>query len=322
MPRIIPIPQALARLIERQHGVLTRRQALEHISESALFERLGRHWQVVLPGVYVTHRGPVSHLQRLWSALLFGGDEAMLDDTTALREYGVNYLPDDPTVRVLVPATVQRTSRDFVALRRTVHLPRPVIGQGATRLAPAGRALADFALRYDDERTVRAVLASAVQRRHVSMAVLDAELKIAPARGRRRLARVVEELHAGVRSAPEGDVRNLVASSQLLPAPLYNCLLQLPSGRRISPDLLIEEAALVHETNGRRPHFEGGEDVFESMQERHDVMTTAGLTVLHNSPRRIDRSGSTVLEELETCYLRDRGKGLPPGVAIIRRDAA
>ena len=58
------------------------------------------------------------------------------------------------------------------------------------------------------------------------------------------------------------------------------------------------------------------------MQERHDVMTTAGLTVLHNSPRRIDRDGGTVLKELETCYLRDRGKGLPPGVVILRRGAA
>ena len=321
MPRISPVPPALVRLLRRQHGVVTRRQALEHLSESALGERLGRQWQVLLPGIYVAQTGPVTGLQRLWAALLFGGHNSMLDDTTALREYGVKYLPDDTRVRLLVPATVQRASRDFVAVRRTIHLPKPLTGRGGIRLAPKSRALTDFALRYDDERAVLAVLASAVQRRQVSLEWLDEELKIAPARGRRRFVRVMEELHAGVRSAPEGDIKRLAQSSKILPEPLYNPLLRLPCGRKISPDLLIEEAALVHETNGRGPHFDD-EDAFESMQERHDVMTVAGLTVLHNSPRRVDRDGAIVLGELETCYIRDAGKGLPPGVVILRRSAA
>ena len=321
MPRITPTPPALTQLLDRQNGVVTRRQALEHLSESAVYERLGRHWQILLPGIYIAHTGPVTDLQRLWAAQLFGGEDSMLDDTTALREYGVNYLPDDAQIRLLVPDTVQRSSRDFVVVRRTIYPPRPVIGPGGIRLAPTARALANFALRYDDERAVRAVLASTVQRRQVSLDLLDRELKIAPARGRQRLVRVLEELHAGVRSAPEGDVRSLVETSSLLPTPLYNCLLGLPDGRKISPDLLIEEAALVHETNGRGPHFEE-EDAFDSMQERHDTMTVAGLTVLHNSPRLIRTEGSRVLADLETCYLRNKGKGLPPGVVILRRSAA
>lgn len=321
MPRITPTPAALARLLDHQHGVVSRRQALEHLSEPALYERLGRHWQVLLPGIYVAQTGPVLDLQRQWAALLFGGEDAMLDDTTALREYGVNYLPEDGQVRLLVPGTVQRTSRDFVAVRRTIYLPRPVALRSGIRLAPTARALTDFALRYDDDRTVRAVLASAVQRRQVSLDQLDRELKIAPARGRPRLVRVLEELHAGIRSAPEGDVRALVATSTILPTPLYNCLLRLPSGRKISPDLLLEEAALVHETNGRQPHFED-EDLFDSMQERHDVMTVAGLTVLHNSPRLVQTQGPRILADLEACYLRDQGKGLPPGVVILRRTPA
>lgn len=321
MPKITPTPPGLAQLLDRQQGVITRRQSLDHLSESALAERLGRHWQILLPGIYVAHTGPVTDLQHRWAALLFGGADAMLDDTTALREYRVNYLPSDDQIRVLVPATVQRASRDFVSVRRTIYLPTPVMGTGGVRLAPTARALTDFALRYDDERSVRAVLASAVQRRQVSLEMLDRELKFAPERGKRRLMRVLEELHSGVRSAPEGDVRQLVATSKVLPTPLYNPLLQLPSGRRISPDLLLEEAALVHETNGRGPHFED-EDLFESMQERHDSMTTSGLTVLHNSPRLVRKDGPRILSELETCFLRDRGKGLPPGVIILRRGAA
>jgi len=232
----------------------------------------------------------------------------------------VRYLPQDPVIRVLVDADVQRSSRDFVAIRRTIYLPRPAQSSEGLAMAPTARALTDFALRHDHERDVRAVLASAVQRRQVSIDELLAELDIAPARGRRRLVRVLEELGDGVRSAPEGDIRQLVAKSQILPKPLYNCLLRLPSGRKVSPDLLIEEAGLVHETNGRQPHAE--EDDFDSMQERHDSMTAAGLTVLHNSPRLISRDGKRVLHELEQCYLRDAGKGMPPGVVILRRGPA
>jgi len=305
-------------LLRAQHGVITRRQALSFMSETALDFRLGRHWQVVLPGVYVAQTGPIGDRQRLQAALLFSGAGAMLDDSTALAEYRMTYLPDDDVVRVLVPAENQRHSKGFVAIRRTVHHPPVRRTRDGLALAPAARALTNFALRHPDERDVRAVLASAVQRRRVTLEQLRREHRICSSRGRRRLTRVLEQLEAGVRSAPEGDVRQLVLTSRVLPDPLYNCLLELPCGRRISPDLLIEEAALVHETNGKGPHFED-EDVFDDMQERHDAMTVAGLTVLHNSPRLIAREGSRVLADLEQCYLRDVGKGLPPGVRIIRR---
>jgi hypothetical protein len=54
------------------------------------------------------------------------------------------------------------------------------------------------------------------------------------------------------------------------------------------------------------------------MQQRHDALTAAGFTVLHNTPRMIAQSGSRIVREMETCYLRDAGKGLPPGVVMLR----
>src|SRR4051794_910227 len=319
MPNTTPDPSELTDLLRRQDALVTR-QALTWLRESEMTSRLGRRWQVVLPGLYAAHTGPLSDRQRRRAAVLFAGGTAMLDDTTALAEYRVRYLPEDPVIRVLVDADVQRSSRDFVAIRRTIYLPRPAQSSEGLAMAPTARALTDFALRHDHERDVRAVLASAVQRRQVSVEELLAELDIAPARGRRRLVRVLEELGDGVRSAPEGDIRQLVVTSQILPKPLYNCLLQLPCGRKVSPDMLIEEAGLVHETNGRQPHAE--EDDFDSMQERHDAMTACGLTVLHNSPRLIARGAKRVLHELEQCYVRDAGKGMPPGVVILRRGPA
>jgi hypothetical protein len=305
-------------LLRRQHGIVTRRQALSYLSETAVDFRLGRHWTVVLPGVYAAQTGPLTDRQRLQAALLFAGEGAMLDDTTALAQHGTRYLPPDTMVRALVPAANQRHSKDFVVIRRTIHVPQPKRTRDGLAVAPVARALTNFALRHPDDRTVRAVLASALQRGHVSIDELLHEHDICSSRGRRRLTRILEELCDGVRSAPEGDIRSLVRTSKILPEPLYNCLLELADGRRISPDLLIEEAGLVHETNGRGPHYED-EDAFDGMQERHDAMTVAGLTVLHNSPRLIARDGRRVLADLEHCYRRDAGKGMPPGVKIIRR---
>ena len=123
-----------------------------------------------------------------------------------------------------------------------------------------------------------------------------------------------------MRSAPEADVRRLILSSRILPEPLWNPLIQLPDGRKISPDALFVDAAMVHEVNGRDAHAEAeaGEDAFEDMHVRADAMVTGGLTVLGNTPRRISTYGPDVLQQLETCYLRERGKGLPPGVIILR----
>ena len=44
-------------------------------------------------------------------------------------------------------------------------------------------------------------------------------------------------------------------------------------------------------------------------------MTEAGLTVLHNSPQRIWSRGREVIAQIERCYARLAGRGLPPGLA-------
>src|SRR3954452_9729391 len=118
MPYTTPDPAELTELLRRQDALVTRRQALMWLRESEMVSRLGRRWQVVLPGLYAAQTGQLSDRQRRRAAILFAGPTAMLDDTTALAEYRVRYLPEDPVIRVLVAAHVQRSSRDFVAIRR------------------------------------------------------------------------------------------------------------------------------------------------------------------------------------------------------------
>jgi hypothetical protein len=302
-----------------QDGLLTRRQALDELTEDELNTRLGRHWLVALPGVYLTGPGPLTLRQRRRAALLRAGEQSMLSDRDALDLYGVPDLPVDPFVRVIVPNEVKRASRDFLVVRRTTRLPPPRTVAGFP-VAPPHRALADFVLRSSDARSALAVASAAVQRGLVDLSKLGEEAARGPARGRPRLNRVLTKLERGVRSLPEDDFRELVRRSRVLPEPLWNCLLRLPDGQLVSPDALFEDAGLVHETNGRKYHAD--EDPFEDMQRRSDGMVTADLVVLHNSPRRQSREGRAVIAELETCYLRHKGRGMPSGVEIIRRGPA
>lgn len=303
----------------RQDHVITRKQALRYLTQDEVASRLGRHWRVVLPGIYASSPGPPSRQQRLRAALLHAGPTAMLNDTSALAAYRIPFLPSEDLVRVLVADSVQRVSRDFVVVRRTTRLPAANRIDGLPTV-PAYRAVCEFVARHDDQRDGLAVAAAAVQLGRVSMSDLKAEMCAAPARGKPRLLRVAEMLQAGVRSAPESDFRSLVLRSRGLGEPLWNCLLLLPNGAKISPDALWTGSRLIHEVNGRRYHAaeDAGHEAFEDMQRRSDLLVAAGFTVLHNTPNRIRNEPRAVMAEVRTCHARGSGLGLPPGVVVLR----
>ncbi|HWC33791.1 MAG TPA: hypothetical protein VG650_03075 [Mycobacteriales bacterium] len=301
-----------------QDGLITRRQALRFLTDGALQYRLGREWQVVLPGVYAADRSPLADRQRLRAALLYAGTASMLNDTSALRMYGVPFVPVDHDVRVLIPDDVQRLSRQFVVTKRSWRLPEPVVVDGLPT-APIDRALCEFGARHESERDSLAVLAAAVQEGRATLAALFEEAHAGQARGRPRLLRVLAPLEAGVRSAPEADFRALVARSRTLPTPMWNCLIELANGARFSPDALFQDAALIHEVNGRQYHAgEGGEDAFDAMQRRNDALVAAGFAVLHNSPRRLHMDPGGALREVERVYRAHAGRGMPRGVKLLR----
>jgi hypothetical protein len=310
-------------LVAAQDRLLTRRQALIFMTQSALTARLGRDWQIILPGVYATFTGPLSARHTLRAALLHAGESGMFSDLTALRLYGVTFLPVDSRARVLVASACQKSSRDYVVVRRTIYLPESRSISGF-KVAPIARALVDFIARHPVEREGFAVLAAAVQQRRTRLADVASLLAEAPNRGKPKVIRSIERLDGGIRSVAEADFSNLVATSSVLPQPLWNCLLRLPGGELISPDALWAEAGLVHEVNGRRYHADddGKRDLFDEMQRRHDLLTAAGLVVLHNAPARLRTNGGGAIAQVESCYLRGLGRGLPAGVEIVRAAVA
>lgn len=314
--RVRPSPE-LAALLAAQDYVVSREQLLtggrsRHAIANA-FERHG--WQHLLPSVYLTHPGEPSRRQLLVAGLLYAGEGSAIDADDACVFHGVKAVcSGEGVVRVVVPADSPARTHDWVRIRRTA-VPFAAIATRRLRyVEPAVAVVAAGRLRRSD-RMVLALASDAVQRRITThRQLLRAHIQ-GPPRNAGPMDRALAHIAAGVASAAEADFRALAESSTVLPPLLYNRSLRLPDGRIVVTDALAADAALVHETNGRIAHLR--DDRYEDMQERHDALTVAGLTVLHNTPRRIGSEGRLVIAQFERIYLRDRGRGLPPGVELL-----
>jgi hypothetical protein len=321
MPKLCLVDDRLPALLTAQRGLVSREQALAAgLTARAIAYRLSTgDWSAPLPGVYLTHAGELSRAQRLVAALLYAGDEAAVDAVDAFAAYGMTAVtPDLGAVHVLVPWGSAVRSRGFVRVRRTT-VPYDVrVLDGVRYVVPAVAAMAT-ARPLRSDRAVLAVLSEVLQRRLASyQELLRAHIQ-GPPRGSRLADLALDLLRSGPRSGPEAQFRALAEASAVLPPLVYNGLLRLPGGELISPDALDADAGLVHETNGRAAHARA--DLFADLQQRHNLMTAAGLIVLHNPGDRIYRSGHLVIREFEQCHLRYAGRGLPAGVVLLRAAA-
>jgi hypothetical protein len=273
-------------------------------------------WRELLPGVWLAHAGEPHRRQLLSAALLWAGENSAIDAADACRYYGIRALgvaERDP-VQVLTRHGDAARSFRFVKVRRTVF-PFQATGGDRLRWVPPEVAIVAATRTLRSPRTVLAVASDGIQRRIVSYdALLRAHLQ-GPPRGAVLLDRALADLAPGTHSVGEADFHRIVGASSVLPPPIYNAWILLPGGQQLCLDALWEDAGLVHEVNGRKAHARA--DLFDDTMARQTLLTTAGLTVLANSGRRIRDRPRLVLSQVETCYLRHRGQGLPPGVIRI-----
>jgi hypothetical protein len=112
-------------ILREQHSVIDYHQASGcNMSEKAVRYRTrpGEPWQMVLPGVYVTHSGLLSTSQRAMAAWRYAGSAIAITGQAAVVRYGI---PAKPTefVDVLVPLTCRRKDAGFARLHRTSVMP-------------------------------------------------------------------------------------------------------------------------------------------------------------------------------------------------------
>lgn len=171
----------LAALAHRQHGLVTRAQALERLTPAQLRWRLtSRRWRTIHPGVYAVHLGPLDWAARAEAALLAYGPHAALARESAAYVLGLLAAPPSiiqvdmshpHTPRPLPGTRVRRRRRLPTQSRRGMLVTAPaftVIDLGQGRGKRADDAIA-FAARAIQQRvtTVDEVVAELAERRAV-----------------------------------------------------------------------------------------------------------------------------------------------------------
>jgi len=306
MPRTAQFDrQRLASLAVRQQGVITRAQALEcGMTERVVDYRIrcGGPWQTLLPGVYLTHIGRPACEQREMAVLLYAGPRSVLTGAAALRRHGLSAgqpsagARDQRTpVDVLVPVGSRRADVAFARLHRTSRLPAPFCVAGEIRFALPPRAVADTVRPMTDLADVRAVVAEAVQRGRCSIQHLAGELTAGPAPGSGLFRRALAEVAEGIRSAVEGDLRDLIRWARL-PTPLYNPRLLVNGEFLAMPDCWWPESGVAGEADSRAWHI--SPDDWEQTLARHARMSAHGIIVLHLTSQRIRFKRREVAEDI------------------------
>jgi Transcriptional regulator, AbiEi antitoxin len=311
-------PPALQELIRRQDRVVTRAQALQAgLSRHAIVYRLrdGGTWRSLLPGVYLTLPGAPTHAQWETAALLHAGPRAVITGAAALRYYEFRQIPraDRNVVDVLIPARSQRASTGCARVHRTAHMPHIwATGPAERRYVYPARAVVDTARWLTDLREVRALVGDAVQNRHCAVAQLAEELRSGGTPNGAVLRKVIAEVTAGVRSAPEAELRDLIVRARL-PMPLFNPRLYSPNGTFIaSPDAWWPDAGVAIEVDSRRWHL--APDDWERTMVRHSDLGQYGIVTLHVTPHQLRSAPDAFLRKAANAYKSGVGR---PRLAVV-----
>jgi len=286
---------ALARTLDHQLDVITREQTVtvgltRHALQHRL--RLGGPWQGLLPGVYLATTGTPSLIQQEMAAMLYAGPGSVITGLAAVRQHHIRG-PVTELIDVLMPASRRRRDADFVRLHRSTRLPARVWQLGPLHYALPARAVADAVRDLTSLRDVRAMVADAVQRGHCTVPDLSTELDAGPSVGSKLLREALADVADGIRSAAEGDLKDLLAKSGL-PMPLFNASLCDGDGTFIArPDAWWPEQGVAVEVDSHEWHLSPHDHA--RTLERQRRMGKRGILVLPFTPREIRTQPAKVL---------------------------
>lgn len=289
---------ALARTLDQQLAVITRGQAAatgltRHALQHRL--RLGGPWQSLLPGVYLAATGTPTIIQQEMAALLYAGQGSVITGLAAVRQHHIRG-PAAEFIDVLIPASRRRRDAAFVRVHRTTHLPARAWQLGPLQYALPARAVADAVRDLTSLRDVRAMLADAVQRGHCNVEALSTELSAGPNRGSALFREALTDVADGIRSAAEGDLKDLLAKSGL-PMPLFNASIYDGDGTFIArPDAWWPEKGVAIEVDSHEWHLSPHDHT--RTLERQRRMAKRGILVLPFTPREIRTQAADVINTI------------------------
>jgi hypothetical protein len=313
------IPEDLQPVIEKQRGVVTRRQCrAAGLSPGEIRWAVGRTAQMVLPGVLALFTGELDDGQKLIAAQLWAGDGAMLASFTAVRWHSIGDVPDDGLVRVLVgPGQAARQS-GFVIVRRTRRPdPNPWFREPVL-VSSRARALVDAARELRTTDRARTLLIQAVQRGHVRERDLWSELDAGPVQGSANVREAMRQVGTGAWSPPEFDVLSAMSKSKVLPRVWPNPKLINADGTVLpSPDGWIGEVALAIQVQSRQYHLRDAD--WEGTVATGTVFAEYLVPVLAVTPAQIAADVQGFVRRVEQTYLRLQRAGTRPAVRMVMR---
>ncbi len=296
---------------DQQHIVTRAQLRALGVPSGSIAHRLrpGGPWQRVLPRVICLQTGRLTAHQRLRAAIAYAvpkgqpaprAGEVLLTGAAVLADAGLpsaGHPADLAEVDVLIPARRRVADRGFVRIHRAGGaMPGGFERDDGLWSTSVARALADLAPREGGGRRFRALCAEAVQRRHCELGELLDQLLARPEAGELAgVARVVEELTAGVRSVVEAEARDAVRGAGL-PEPLWNPVLFLDGRFLAVPDAYWPQSCVALEIDSRAWHLSPADH--ERSLTRANRLTAAGLPVVRTTPAQLRRDPGPVLHEL------------------------
>ncbi|HEX2058854.1 MAG TPA: type IV toxin-antitoxin system AbiEi family antitoxin domain-containing protein [Actinomycetota bacterium] len=292
-----------ATLAAEQQGCISWRQALacglspEGVSRRA---RNGR-WRRVLPQVYVICGAPSTWEQRLFAAVLWGGDSAVLSAGSAATLWGFPRFRRGP-VEIAHPGS--RRSRREVVVHRTRLPEGDVTNLDGFPVTTAARTLADVAGRLEPE-SFDAAFHHCLHARLTDLPTLAAVSARHAGAGHPGAALLREALRAysgGRASASPLEVRcaRLLARSKL-PAPTRQLEVRA-AGKRRFLDFAWPEARVALEVDGYRWH--SSRAAWESDRARARELRRAGWAVIQVTHDDLAHGFDRIADEIAALLAR------------------
>lgn len=296
------VDRAIGQVARRQHGLLTREQALEvGLSRATWYRQLDRgRLQLVHPGVARIAGSLVTAEQRILAAVLACGAGALASHSSAALLWGVELA--DWEVEVIS----RRPGRPSL-VGVTVHRPRDVLGLRPVRrsgipVADPLRLILDLGA-VRPESDVEATLDKLVVRGVITVAGARAVLARHGRRGRSGTAALRSVLDRWAFGAGRPDSTAEAEAARWLATAGAGAPAVHHRVERYELDFAWPELAVAVEVDGWEVH--GRREAFEDDRLRDLRLHALGWTVLHVTARSVERRTPAVLDHV-AAVLRAR----------------
>jgi very-short-patch-repair endonuclease len=296
-----------ARIARGQFGVLSRRQAMSAgMTEAMIRRRLASgRWSLVHPSVYRICGAPVSTLQQMMAAQLYGGMGAIVVGRSAAAVWKLEGAQPVP-VEIAAQRQLTAFAPNVIARRWGSLEPCDITGLSGLAVTNRVRTLIDMCASVR-ERTLDIALDQVLRAEPRSLSRLVKrmeDLRSARLRGIRVLRQLVDQRNpdrAMTESALETLVRRWLAEYGF-PEPVLQYSIDLPEYGRARLDFAYPDKLIGIEADSYVWH--SSREAFERDRARNSELSSLGWIIIQTTAREIEKYPSRPAVRLRRAWDR------------------